>query len=190
MRYRLPLPAARRRLAVRVRRGHAAGLCLLTLGLLLHACAGEEFVPVEATCPDMLLVAEASRLVVHAESGGTAGHVARIGGLRWSCAFLPESHRTRLTAHLDILVTTTTQDAPQDVSFPLFVALEDREGRIVSKRVVESVVRIPPGSAEVVYSQAIDQEFGYARMTDVAAHTVYTGFQISPEDLAQSRSGP
>ncbi len=186
MRHRLPLLAAGRRLANRVRWGGAAWLCL---PILLHACAGEEFVPVEATCPDLLLVAEASRVVVHAEQDDPAGHIASIGGLRWSCTFLPESHRTQFTAHLEILVTTTPRDAPQDVSFPLFVALEDREGRIISKKVVDSTVRIPPGSQEIVYSQAIDQEFGYARMTDVAAHTIYTGFQIGPEDLARSRTG-
>ena len=151
---------------------------------------GEEVLPVEATCPDLLLVAEASRLVVHTEQDDPAGHVASIGGLRWSCSFLPESHRARLTAHLEILVTTSPRDVPQDVSFPLFVALEDRDGRIISKKVIESPARIPPGSGEIVYSQTIDQEFGYVRMTDVAAHTVYTGFQISPEDLARSRTGP
>lgn len=187
MRYRLPLLAAGRQLVTRIRRGRAAWLCL---PILLHACAGGEIVPVEATCPDMLLVAEASRLAVHAEQDDPAGHVASIGGLRWSCTFLPESYRVRLTAHLEILVTTTPRDVPQDVSFPLFVALEDREGRIISKKVVDSAVRIPPGSGEIVYSQAIDQEFGYARMTDVAAHTIYTGFQVSPEDLARSRTGP
>ena len=160
------------------------------LPVLLHACAGEDLVPVEATCPDLLLVAEASRLVIQTEQDDSAGHAASIGGLRWSCEFLPESHRVRLTAHLEILVTTTPRDVPLDVSFPLFVALENRDGRIVSKKVVDSPVRIPPDSGEIVYTQAIDQEFGYARMTDVAAHTIYTGFQISPEDLARSRTGP
>lgn len=189
MRYRLPLLAAGRRLVTRVRRRGAAWLCLAMLPIFLHACAGEEFVPVEATCPDLLLVAEASRVVVHTEQDDPVGHAASIGGLRWSCTFLPESHRAQFIAHLEILVTTTPRAVPQDVSFPLFVALEDREGRIISKRVVDSVVRIPPGSEEIVYSQAIDQEFGYARMTDVAAHTIYTGFQISPEDLARSRTG-
>ena len=189
MRYRLPLPAACRRLVTRIHRSCAIGPCVLMLPLLLQACAGEEVLPVEATCPDLLLVAEASRLVIQGEQDDEAGHVASIGGLRWSCTFLPESHRVRLTAHLEILVTTTPRDVPQDVSFPLFVALEDREGRIISKKVVASPVRILPGAGEIVYSQAIDQEFGYARMTDVAAHTVYTGFQMSPEDLARSRNG-
>lgn len=190
MRYRLPLPAAGRHIATGVRRGRAVWLCLLALPVVLHACAGEGVVPVEATCPDLLLVAEASRLVVHTEQDDPAGHVASIGGLRWSCTFLPESYRVRLTAHLEILVTTTPRDVPRDVSFPLFVALEDREGRIISKKMVDSAVRIPPGSGEIVYSQAIGQEFGYVRMTDVAGHTIYTGFQISPEDLARSRTGP
>ena len=189
MRYRLPLSAACLRLVTRIRRNCVIAPCLLMLPLLLHACAGEEFLPVEATCPDLLLVAEASRLVTHAEQDDEAGYVASIGGLRWSCSFMPESHRVRLTAHLDILVTAPRRDVPQDVSFPLFVALEDREGRIISKKVVESPVRILPGSEEIVYSQTIEQEFGYARMTDVAAHTVYTGFQMSPEDLARSRTG-
>ena len=131
MRYRLPLLAAGRQVVTRVRRGGAAWLWL---PILLHACAGGEVVPVEATCPDTLLVAEASRLVVHAEQDDPAGHVASIAGLRWSCTFLPESHRVRLTAHLEILVTTTPREVSQDVSFPLFVALEDREGRIGGDR--------------------------------------------------------
>ncbi|MDE0045258.1 MAG: hypothetical protein OXU19_05270 [bacterium] len=188
MRYRVPLLAAGWQFVTWVRRGGAAWLCLPMLPILLHACAGEEFVPVEATCPDLLLVAEASRVVAHTDQGDPAGHVASIGGLGWSCTFLPESHRTQFTAHLEIMVTTTPRDVPQDVSFPLFVALEDREGRIISKKVVDSAVRIPPGSAEIVYSQTIGQEFGYARMTDVAAHTIYTGFQIRSEDLARSRT--
>ncbi len=189
MRCRLPLSAACRRLVTGICRGWAIGSCLLVLPVLLHACAGEEVLSVEATCPDLLLVAEASRLVIHGEGDDAPGHVASIGGLRWSCSFLPESHRVRLTAHLEIRVTTMPRDAPRDVSFPLFVALEDREGRIISKKAVESPVRILPGSGEIVYSQAIDQEFAYARMSDVAAHTVYTGFQVSPEDLARSRTG-
>ena len=177
-------------MGVRLLRRRDAGVFLLLAPLLLHACAGGEIVPVEATCPDVLLVAEASRHVVEAVQDDDAGHVASIGGLSWSCSFLPESHRARLTAQLDILVATAPRDVPRDVTFPLFVALEDQEGRIVSKRVIESPVRIPPGSGEIVYSVTIDQEFGYARMTDVAAHTVYTGFQVRPEDLAGSRTDP
>ncbi len=166
-----------------------ARLFLLMLAVLLHACGGENLVPVEATCPDVLLVEEASRLVVHTGQDDPVDHVARLGGLRWSCTFLPESYRARVTAQLDVLVTTTPRDVLRDVSFPLFVALEDREGRIVSKRMFDSAVRIPPGSGEIVYSQTIDQEFGYARMGDVAAHTIYVGFQISSGDLLRSRTG-
>ena len=181
MRLCCTMPAARRQSVAR--------LFWFMLPLLLHACAGDEPVPAEATCPNLLVVQEASRFVLHGEPDDPVGLVATLSGLRWSCTFLPESHLARVTAQIDVLVEMTRRDELLDVSFPLFVALEDRDGRIVSKRVFDSPVRILPGPTQIFYSQAIDQEFGYARMADVAGHTIYVGFQIGPEDLLRLRTG-
>ena len=67
------------------------------------------------------------------------------------------------------------------------MALENHEGEVIAKRTLDTVVRFPEAAAEIVYTETVGQEFGYARMSEAGDHTIYIGFQITPEQFAEAR---
>ena len=175
------------------RRNPIIRLCLGGLLFALAACAGE-VVPVAATCPKVLLVADASIIELHAsgEERDTddISFMARLGTPLWSCEFLTEQNRTRVAVSFEILVAMGPAAEGSDASFPLFVALENHEGEVIAKRTLDTAVRFPEAAAEIVYTETVGQEFGYARMSEVADHTIYIGFQITPGQFADTRDNP
>ena len=168
-------------------------VCLIGALLALAACAGE-MVPVEATCPKVLLVGDASIMELHApgEERDTddVSFVAQLGTPSWSCEFLTEQNRTRVAANFEILVSMGPAAEGSDASFPLFVALENHEGEVIAKRTLDTAVRFPAAAARIVYTETVGQEFGYARMSQAGHHTIYIGFQITPEQFAATRDNP
>ncbi len=166
--------------------------CLAGLLLVLAACAGEP-VPVAATCPEVLLVADASRITLRAAGEGSGGDDiafrSRFGSPAWSCAFLPGQNLVRVTLEFTLKVSKGPAAAGGDASMPVFVALGNPAGEIVAKRIVETEVRFPDTAAEVEVTDRVVQEFGYARMSDVAGHTLYIGFQIPPGQFAAGGAG-
>ena len=175
------------------RRNPIIRICLIGLLLALAACAGE-VAPVAATCPEVLLVGDASIMKLHApgEERDTddVSFMAELGTPLWSCEFLTEQNRTRVAVSFEILVSMGPAAEGSDASFPLFVALENHEGEVIAKRTLDTAVRFPEAAAQIVYTEIVGQEFGYARMSEVRDHTIYIGFQITPEQFAETRDDP
>lgn len=164
----------------------------LALPALLAGCAGDDD-PFVLTCPQALIVEDASRLAIHAPGAGRdlldLRFRASIDALDWTCEFFPDEKRVdvELRAALRVLRGPAAQGAPA-VRLPVFVAVADPQGDLVARRGFELEIGFPGQAVEVGHLWHSAQRLRYGALSEAADYTIYVGYRLTREQLAAARA--
>lgn len=158
----------------------------------LAACGGEDEIAV-LTCPQVLIVDEASRLTLHAPGEGRdlrdVGFDAGIDAVDWRCEFHTEENRVDVEIRFGVrAMRGPAADGPAG-RFPYFVAVADPLGDVLAKRTFAIEIEFPGNAAEIGHVETIVQKLPYDRIADASKHTIYIGFQLTAEQLGEIRAG-
>ncbi len=165
----------------------------LALGLIgfLASCGGDE-VEFVMTCPQVLIVEEASQLTQYVPGEGRdmldVRFDADIGRVNWVCEFFVEENRVEIDVRFATLALRGPAAENDVARFPYFVAVADPQGTILAKQVFVIEIRFPGNSLEVGHLERVFQTLEYAGLGNAANYTVYVGFQLTPEQLADART--
>jgi hypothetical protein len=165
----------------------------LVLGLfgLLTACGNDE-VAFVLTCPQVLIVQEASQLTQYVPGAGRdmldVRFDAEIGQVNWVCQFFVEENRVEIEVRFAMLALRGPAADSDVARFPYFVAVADPQGTILAKQVFAIDIQFPGNSLEIGHLERVFQTLEYASLSNAANYTVYIGFQLTPEQLADVRS--
>lgn len=174
----------------RRRPGHA--WLLGAVLVLLAACGSDEQITV-LTCPQVYIVQEAARYTEWAPGGGRdlidIRYDADIVNVEWLCTFLTDKNRVDMEARFAMRVLMGPAAPARQVRLPYFVAVADPSGTIVAKQVFGMDIAFPGNALEIAHIESVLQRISYGRIADAARYTVYIGFQLSPEQLAEVRAG-
>jgi len=167
-------------------------LCLMPL-LLLSACGGTDDEVVVLTCPQVLIVDETARLTQFAPGEGRdmldVRFDAKIGTIEWVCEFLSEERRVDVEARFGVLAFRGPAAESSLARLPYFVAVANPQGEIMAKQVFAIEVAFPGNALEIGHVETVFQRLHYANIGVAADYTIYIGFQLTPEQLAEVRSG-
>lgn len=178
-------PAIRRRSLRRL-------VAALALPALLAGCSGDDG-PFVLTCPQALIVEDASRLALYAPGEGRdlldLRFQASIDALDWACEFFPDEGRVdvELRTALRVMRGPAAQGAPA-VRLPLFVAVADPRGALVARRGFELEIGFPGRAVEVGHLWHSAQRLRYGALSEAADYTVYVGYRLTREQLAAARA--
>lgn len=166
----------------------AAGLlALAAAAAILGACATENKATTIA-CPRVLVDEDVGSLTRFREGPGrditdivARGEISRIAG---NC----EVHDDRVDVEFGIEVKAERGAAGQGtVSLPLFVAVVDKDGRIVDRQSFSETANFGGNRTQValrdVFTIAIPRQPGEA--TD--SHRIYVGFQLTHDEVTYNR---
>lgn len=174
------------------RRAGWIGAAGLVLSVALAACSSDE-TAVVLTCPQVLVVDEASRLTLHAPGEGREAQDVRfeavIGQARWACEFFPEAGRIEVRVSVDMAALRGPAAEGPVAELPYFVAVAAPDGAILAKRTFAATLEFQEDATEAGHVETVVQRFRYARISEAAAHTIYLGYQLTPEQLEEARAG-
>ncbi|MBN34443.1 MAG: hypothetical protein CMM46_06630 [Rhodospirillaceae bacterium] len=167
-------------------------LPVLALLFVLAACGGEEEVVV-LTCPQVLIVDEASRLTQYAPGDGRdmldIRYDAKIGTVEWVCEFHAEENRVDVEVRFGVLALRGPAAESSVARLPYFVAVADPQGEIMAKQVFAIESEFPGNALEIGHVETVFQHLHYASLSQAQSYTVYIGFQLTPKQLQDVRAG-
>jgi len=171
---------------------HRLGLGLLGSLLLLAACGSKEEITV-LTCPQVFIVQEAARYTQWAPGQGRdlidVRYDADIVTVEWLCTFLTDKNRVDMEVRFALRALMGPASDGRQVRLPYFVAVADPSGAVIAKQVFGMDIAFPGNALEIAHIESVLQRITYGRIADAARYTVYIGFQLSPEQLAEVRAG-
>lgn len=140
-------------------------------------------------CPHVAVVSDAESLVVFNPGPGRelsdVSFAAEFSGLTRRCSY------GEAALDVELEVTVEAQPGPlariDRASIPLFVAVVDFEGTILGKRVFTRDVRFR-GRGPVTYTEDLEQTIALRPGQGGGDFEILLGFQLSPEQLEQSRA--
>ncbi len=171
------------------------GLQALAAGLLLlgTGCGSRDIQVSVLTCTQVFLVQDATHLVDYAPGSGTdlidVRYDARIISVEWLCTFLTDENRVEMEVRFGMRAMMGPAATESQTRFPYFVVVEDPDGNIIAKQVFGIDIGFPGNALEIGHIESVFQKLTYSSLARAAEYTVYIGFQLTPEQLAQVRSG-
>ena len=170
------------------RRLLAAAAALLALG----GCGGDEAVTV-LTCPQVYVVADASRLIEYAPGDGRdlidKRFEAEIEQVEWLCSFFTEENRVETEVRFALRAEMGPAAQQRQARFPYFVVVTAPSGEVLAKQVFAIDIAFPGNARMIRHIESVFQTLSYGSLAEASRYTVYIGFQLTPEQLAEARAG-
>jgi len=166
-------------------------LPLLAL-LALAACDTGGEATVVLTCPQVLIVDEASELTLYAPGEGRdmldVRFDAAIGAVDWVCDYYSEENRVDVEVRFAVRALRGPAAEGPVARLPYFVAVADPEGNVLAKQVFAIDIAFPGDALEIGHIEDVFQSLRYAKISDASFYTIYIGYQLTPEQLGESRA--
>ena len=170
-------------------RGLATAAALL---LALAGCGGKTEVGV-LTCPKVFVVADASRYLDYAPGAGRdmldLRYDAQIVNVEWLCNFFVEEKRVETEVRFGMRAQKGPAGTESQHRFPYFVAVADPQGNIIAKQVFGVDIGFLGNATDIGHIESVYHRFNYSSIADAARYTIYIGFQLTQEQLAEVRAG-
>jgi hypothetical protein len=170
--------------------------CVATLATLLPLLAGcgparNQFAP---ACPGRAILADAADFDVYRSGTSGAGRDltdlvlhARIVGIQGSCREGDRKNQLAVTAQIGVEVTRGPAMPGRQADVPVFVAVTEGD-TILDKRAYTMRIGFPPNVDRVTLSPGdVNLVLPVTQSKSGAAYTIVTGFQLTPDQLAERR---
>jgi hypothetical protein len=173
---------------VRASRRAAGGLAAVTLVALGLAGCGTPNLP----CPNTRILSTAEREVRIAPPGapnqGKIQYVGQIKQAKLACSYDPNTYE-RLTVAMGVQITAALGPGAVDrtAEFEYFVAVMNLSGEVIGKKVFPLKIAFPPGQDEVTKVEAIDQVIPLKYPQNGGSLEIWTGFQLTDDELKFNR---
>jgi len=167
----------------------AAALLALGAGLAAAGCASDSQV---ADCPASQRVPNADRLVAFADgeqAPSARRFAARIDAMRMTCERVEGERGPALKADLALRLNTERGPAlasPQ-VGYRYFVAVLDRDGRVVARRAFPVQLDFSGNATTLSTTDNVTQTIPLGQGGGPSDYTVYVGFELSEAQLRYNR---
>lgn len=159
--------------------------------LALASCGGDE-IEFVLICPQVLIIDDASHITQYAPGEGRdlldVRFDAEIGRVNWVCEFLVEENRVEIEVSFGMLALRGPAADGDVARFPYFVAVADPQGTILAKQVFAIDIQFPGNAMEIGHLERISQTLEYAQLSQADKYTIYIGFQLTPEQVADVRA--
>jgi hypothetical protein len=170
------------------------GVPVLGLSVLaiLGACSSEDESLGTVICPQAYMVKDALRSTDYAPGGGRdlidIRYNAQIVDIEWACIYQPDEKYVDVEVQFFVrALRGPASDEPQ-TTFPYFVAVADPAGDILAKQVFGIDVSFPGNSLEIGHIETVRQRIRFPTLASAASYTIFIGFQLTPEQLAEARA--
>lgn len=164
---------------------------LLGLALALASCGGEEEILV-LTCPQVLIVEEASDLTLYTPGEGRDMLDVRFGvgiqAVEWVCEFYADENKVDVEVRFGMRALRGPAAEGSVARFPYFAAVADPQGNILAKQVFAIDIEFPGNAIEIGHIEAVFQRLRYTSIAEASKYTIYLGFQLTPEQLMDARA--
>ena len=157
---------------------------------VLASCGGDdvEFVLI---CPQVLIVEDASHITQYVPGEGRdmldVRFDAEIGSVNWVCEFFVEENRVEVEVRFAMLALRGPAAEGDVARFPYFVAVADPHGTVLAKQVFAIDIQFPGNALEIGHLERVFQKLEYAQLSQAEKYTIYIGFQLTPEQIADVR---
>ncbi len=159
--------------------------------LVLAACSGNEEYTV-LTCPQVFLIKDATHYATFAPGVGRdlvdVRYNADIEQIEWLCTFYTDENRVAMEVRFGMLAEKGSAAEDSYHRFPYFVAVADPSGTVVAKQVFGIDIDFPGNVLQVGHIESVFQRLNYSVLSEASKYTVYIGFQLSREQLAEARA--
>lgn len=181
---RAPAPRGRRRIALR------AGLLAALLGLVLASCGTQQ----TKVCPRVAILNHASSITKFAPTGpmspDNAAYTIEMTDIKMECKY-GGGNLNELEANVEVLVTARRGPKWQGGrgSAVYFVVVTDRSGTVLAKRTFP--IRFELGDkATLDFSEGswMYVDLAQGKRTGGAAYEIWTGFQLTNDELRYNRA--
>ncbi len=164
----------------------------LVVGLILSSCASEEEVLGTVICPQAYIVKDATRSTDYAPGGGRdlidIKYNAQIVDIAWSCLYETEKRFVDVEVQFFVRALRGPASEERQTTFPYFVVVADPQGEILAKRVFGIDVNFPGNALEIGHIETVRQRIRFPTLAGAADYTIFVGFQLTPEQLAEARA--
>lgn len=160
--------------------------------ILLGACSSENEALGTVICPQAYMVKDATRSTEYAPGSGRdlidVKYNAQIVDIEWACLY--ETEQRFVDVEVQFFVRALRGPAAEDpqTTFPYFVVVADPEGTILAKRVFGIDVDFVGNALEIGHIETVRQRIRFPTLAGAASYTIFIGFQLTPEQLAESRA--
>jgi len=165
--------------------------------LFLSACAGSigtDFFSADKAllpCPKVSVLPNAGNITIFQEGPGRdlvdvtyEGVIIPISG---ECIYANDDAEVSAELILRIGATKGPAAKSQTQTFPFFVAIADKDNRVLSKKVFQSPVEVPEGQRRGAVQEEIVQTIPILSGRNGGDYTIVLGFQLTSEQLDYNR---
>ena len=165
--------------------------------LLISACSGdfgtdlfsaeERYLP----CPNVTILPGADTITVFRPGPGRdlvdVTYEGSIEPLKGECVYEDDDSLIMVELFLQINAVKGPAANENKVNLPFFIAIADRDRKVLSKRVFESPIEIPDGKRRGAVLEEMVQKIPILSGRDGRDYTIVLGFQLSNEQLQYNR---
>jgi len=157
----------------------------------LSACGSDDASLGTVICPQAFMVKDATRSTVYVPGGGRdlidIEYNAQIIDIEWACIYEVEEDFVDVEVNFFVRALRGPAAVEPQATFPYFVAVADPEGAILAKQVFGIDIAFPGNSLEIGHIETVRQRIRYPNIASAASYTIFIGFQLTPEQLADVR---
>ena len=172
-------------------------LAVLAGPFFLSACAGDFDLDLfgqsaaPLPCPNVTLLPGAENITVFREGPGRdlvdvtyEGTITPISG---ECAYKDDDGLVIAELILQVSAVKGPAAATEKPDFPFFVAIADRDKKVLSKKIFNTAIEIPEGKRRGAVQEEMVQRIPILSGRTGEDYTIVLGFQLTPEQLEYNR---
>ena len=163
---------------------------LFTLGIAGCSALGGSSVPLP--CPVASIVNDASRATIFNDGPGRdlidVQFEAEIEGIASDCDYNRAGDQITTRTGVRIVVTRGPAAQTPDAAFSFFVAVVDRDQRVLARERFESVLAFDPTQRRVGVVEEIEEVIPLPAGLDGANYEVLVGFELTADQLEANRA--
>jgi len=173
-------------------RRHLPALATLAATLALAGCGSD---PTQEVCPATKRVPDAGRLTAFADGEQVPSarrFAARIDAMGVTCERVDTERGAALATDLSLRLETKRGPAMASpaVRYRYFVAVLDREGRVIARRAFPVKLDFSGNAGTLRTTERVSQRIPLTGRQTARDYTVYVGFELSEAQLRYNRNNP
>jgi hypothetical protein len=173
------------------RAGFRAAVALAAVAFLLAGCGLFGKSEKKPPCPRVSILADTAQLAKFRPGEGRdltdVEYEAEIVGFGGNCEFTDRGSTVETVLTVRIVAARGPALAGPSVTVPFFVAIADRNQRIIAKEVFDSPIAFAPGQRRVGVAEEVVQRIPIAAGWRSTDYEILLGLQLSAEQLDYNR---